>query len=440
MDDFIERIRDANPIEDVVPKLGFKFERERGASRRVAHTGGLVVNTRTQRYFWASKGWNGDVFDLVMRYQEMEFTEAVDWLADMGKVERPNWGKVDHEAIKAARAKEGVFDVAQRVFERWLQEDAQALAYVQGRGLTDETIAEARIGFSGRGGEAFYQDLRGEFSLYGVDPTSPAAVAMLGYRGELPAWAQKYGVNAADLDDNWIQRGYISGLISVPGIVYAHYVSRRLVYFSRRQLPGYDKIKGEDGQEREWKSWNPPKVLVGERQFFFNHAWRAEAQECLIVEGQMDAITLAQWGMPAVALCGLGSSPDAMNWLIGKLNKHLVRYLALDADEAGQEKVRKLGAELGPMTRIVRWPEHHGSRGQAPSEDDDQGGDEPKDALFEKALEIGQAALDEGKKVTISLLQRSLRIGYMRATRLQEQVMEELGETPALEGGSDEIA
>lgn len=356
MDEIIERIRDANPIEEVVPKLGHKLDRDHGRSRRVAHTGGLVVNTNTQHYFWAAKGWNGDVFDLVMRNEGMDFTDAVDWLADLAGMERPNWGKVDREAIKAVRAKEATFDVAQQVFAHWLQGDTSALAYVQGRGLTDKTIAEARIGFSGRGSEAYYQELRGEFSLYGVDPTSPAAVAVLGFRGDVTAWAQEHQINPADLDTKWIKRGYLAGLMSTPGVVYAHFRGGRVVYFSRRQLPGYDRIKGDDGKEREWKSWNPPRALVGKRQFFFNHVWRADAQECLIVEGQMDAITLGQWGMPAVALCGLGSDPDSIACLKQKLRKHLVIYLALDADEPGQSRVRQLGTALGPMTRIVHWP------------------------------------------------------------------------------------
>lgn len=447
MEDFVEEIKDANPIETVIERLGYKFDRDHGVSRRVSHTGGLVVNTKMQRYFWASKGWNGDVVDLVMRHEGLEFKDAINWLADLAGRERPNWGKVDQTVIKAARVQASVFDVAQRVFARWLQEDAGALAYVRGRGLTDETIAETRVGFSGRGTEAFYRDMRGEFSLYGIDADEPAAVAVLGFWGDVMSWARQYGVDAALLDDKWIEKGHIAGLLGVPGVIYAHSMGRRLVYFSRRHLPGHDRIRNEEGIEREWKSWNPPRALVGERQFYFNQAWRADAQECLVVEGQMDAITLGQWGMAAVALCGLGSSPDASTWLKQKLSKHLVVYLALDADGPGQEKVRKLGVLLGPMTRIVRWPATlPGS--QADDADGDtppgtplgktrQGGGEA-DELFAKALEIAQAAQAKGKKVTISMLQRSLRIGYARATRLHTMVLDEFV-TPADETGNDEL-
>ncbi len=437
MDDFaevIERIKDASAIEVVVERLGYKFERDHGISRRVGGVGGLVVNIKSGRYFWALKGWNGDAVDFVMRHEGLEFKDAVDWLADLAGLERPNWGRVDHAAIKAARAKENAFNVAQRVFTRWLQEDAGALEYVRGRGLTEQTIAEARIGFSGRGTDAYYKDMRGEFVLYGVDLADPAAVAVLGYWGNVAEWAPKYGVT--DLDDKWIEKGHIPGLLGVPGVIYAHYVGRRLTYFSRRNLPGHDRITNEKGVEREWKSWNPPAALVGERQFYFNQVWRADAQECLIVEGQMDAITLGQWGMAAVALCGLGSSPDALEWLKQKLRKHLVVYLALDADDPGQKKIRKLGIELGPMTRIMRWAK--ASEAPAPMEAEEgtptpryplgkkrQGGG-GVDELFAKALEIGQTAWSEGKKITISALQRTFRIGYTRAKRLHALVMAEL--------------
>ncbi len=438
MDDEIEDIKEANSIDVVVEKLGYKFDRDHGVSRRVPHTGGLVVNTKTGRYFWASKGWNGDAVDLVMKHERLEFQDAINWLADMAGRERPNWGKVDQAVIKAARAKENVFDIAQRVFVRWLQEDPAALSYVRGRGLTDEIIAASGIGFSGRATDVFYRDMRGEFSLYGIDPAEPASVAVLGYWGDMTAWAQKYNVDPASLDERWIEKGHVSGMLSTPGVVYPHFVGKRLVYFSRRHLPGYDKIKDDEGKEREWKSWNPPKAIVGERQFFFNHVWRVDAQECMIVEGQMDAITLALWGMPAIALCGLGNSPDSMTWLKRKLSKHLVIYLALDADGPGQEKVRKLGAELGPMTRIVRWPKPTEPAPAAePEHEQDDPQDDKEDDLFEDAVAAARAAVAEGKKVTIALIQRKLSIGYVRAGRLHSQVMDELAiDAPA----SEEVA
>lgn len=420
MDD-IERIKDASSIETVVAKLGYKFDRDHGLSRRVSHVGGLVVNVKEGTYFWASKGWNGDVVDFVMRHEGLEFKDAIDWLAGLAGIERPNWGKVDHAAIKAERVKANVFDIAQRVFARWLQDDPVALAYVRQRGLTDKTIAESRIGFSGWGTAVFYKDMSGEFALYGVDVTDPAAVAVLGYRGDVAAWANKYNLPTSEMDDKWIERGHISGMLSTPGVVYAHYIGKRLVYFSRRHLPGHDRITNEDGTEREWKSWNPPRAVLGERQFYFNHAWRADAQECLIVEGQMDAITLAQWSMPAVALCGLGNNQEATAMLKQKMSKHLVVYLALDADDPGQEKVRKLGTQLGPLTRIVRWPDVHREQ-----EDEISEGDEPRDELYSQALETAQSAIADGKKVTVSMIQRALRIGYGRAVRLHTQVLAEL--------------
>ena len=439
MEDIIEDIKNANSIETVVAKLGYKFDRDHGDSRRVSHVGGLVVNTKEQKYFWASKGWNGDVVDLVMKHEGLEFQEAVVWLADLAGVERPNWGKVDRVAIAAARAKENAFDIAQRVFARWLQEDAEALAYVRGRGLTDKGIAESRIGFSGRGTDAYYKDMRGDFSLYGVDATSPAAVAVLGFRGDVLAWAAQYGLDSAKLDQKWIERGWISGMLSTPGVVYAHYYGKRLVYFSRRHLPGHDRIKTEDGTEREWKSWNPPVAIIGERAFYFNHAWRADAQECLVVEGQMDAITLALWGLPGVALCGLGSSPDALAWLRDKLSKHLVVYLALDDDKAGQEKVRKLGMVFGPMTRIVRWPKAQAPQAeQEPEEPEEDNGA----SLYVEALGLAREAMAEGKKVGVSLFQRQMKVTFYRAKLLHGQVMEtlqrEAEDTPPGSGETEE--
>jgi S-DNA-T family DNA segregation ATPase FtsK/SpoIIIE len=58
-------------------------------------------------------------------------------------------------------------------------------------------------------------------------------------------------------------------------------------------------------------------------------------------------------------------------------------------------------------------------------------GDED-DELFEAAVEIAQQLADQGKDVSVSFLQRRLRIGYNRAARLKERLVNEglLGDLP----------
>ncbi len=349
----IEKIREANRIEDVVEELGYTFERKAGKYWRVPHTGGLVVNVADQRFFWAQRGWNGDVFELVEKEKGWDFKTAAEWLAQRANLPAPRWGRQSEEARKAHRLKLSVFEIAHRLFVKWLWEDDEALAYARSRGFDDDALREMEIGFSGRRTEAQIKEMRGEFSMYEIDPECPQAVSVLAFRGDVVSWGKKWGI---DPDPDWIRRGKISGMMNVPGLVYRHKWGGRIIYLSRRQLPGHDEIDG-----RTWKSYNPPRKLVGMRQPYFNYIYRPDAEACVIVEGPMDAETFGVWGWSAVALCGVHAEDQGIAQLKQRLQHHKTLYLALDDDEAGREKREKVAAAFGPMTRLVQLP----SRGSA---------------------------------------------------------------------------
>jgi len=80
------------------------------------------------------------------------------------------------------------------------------------------------------------------------------------------------------------------------------------------------------------------------------------------VEGQADAITLAQWGIPAMAIVGTNWD-DHLETLAELRKRHKTIYLGLDNDQAGlnalmgKDRRWQLGRVLGSMTRIVRWGE-----------------------------------------------------------------------------------
>ena len=366
MDDIIERIRESNPIEDVIEESGFllhghgRYRRGRGRDYD-----SLVVNVRDQMFVWnsrASDGWRGDVFTWVMKFKGFDFKGAVEYLAKRAGLPAPVWGAVNEGEVQRKRATANVFSVAAEVLHRWLGgdedkgtvPDQDALDYARAtRGWTDETLDEALIGFSGRKQAWQIKDMQGEFSLHGIDPESPQAVAILGFSGDVAAWGKRWDVDAAAVAD-WAERGRIHGLMDTPGLIYVHRHNGQVQYLTRRQLPGFDVIR-QGGKERPWKSFNPPVALVGSRQPYFNHVYRRDAGECVIVEGQGDAVTLGQWGFAAVALCGVQARDPAMGWLAGHLKKHQTLYLALDADEAGQGNLEQVAQAFGPMIRVVQW-------------------------------------------------------------------------------------
>lgn len=369
-DDFVEQVREANPIEEVLEEGGVKL-RGHGRLRTGTKHDSLKVRTDMGRAWWYSQNWNGDVFGWIMREKGVEFVEALEMLARRAHIEIPKFQGVDEGELRQRRAAADVFSVAANVFQRWLlgdeekgaKADEEALAYCRGRGWTDETTRLALTGFSGRKADWQVKDMIGDFNLYGIDVQSPVAVAVLGFQGDVNAWAEKYGVRKhADFDETWIEKGRIHGLMDTPGLIYAHVHRGGVKYASRRQLPGFDKIiDRESKKERDWKSWNPHKALAGPKQPYFNHVHRVD-RPLVMVEGQGDAKTWGQWGQGAMAFCGLLGDMDQMapedadrlRRHAAHIRKHPVLYLALDEDEAGQKVIRLAAKLLGPKIQIVR--------------------------------------------------------------------------------------
>ena len=338
------------------------------------HSPALIVfpDTGTWHCFGACNE-GGTVIDWVMKKNpSYDVKEAIKDLAQRANI--PLGDQMDGPELKqrmAIHARETALQIAARLFAKWLTEDAEALAYARSRGWSDETISASRLGFSGRATAAQVAEVKGEFDLHGIKHDSPDAVLVLGYKGDVAAWAQKHG-----LDPHSFKETAIHGMMGAPGLVYAHKFNGRIVYLSRRQLPGHDVIH-RDGQENEWKSFNSYSVLAGEKVPYFNHMHLRDRSRIVIVEGQGDAITLGQWGIPAMALCGsawknLGEYIDLLTAKgEGGAPKYETIYFATDADTPGEAVVTGAGrdegkfpltAAFGPMLWVARWPKFKWTR------------------------------------------------------------------------------
>lgn len=375
MDDFVEKAKEQNPIEDVIHE-SYPLNRMRGRYLRASQHESLVVDTIKGKFHWNSKGddWQGDVIRWLEKDKGWDFKTAVEYLCRRAGMPTPNWGAVDEGTLKRSRLLQDVFAVAAAEFHRWLAgdeergiaADAEALGYcceveyvrgdgVRGRGRcwTMETVTEANLGFSGRKSTAQIKSMRGEFSLHGIDPESPQAVAVLSFSGDVSGWGKHHGVQP---HTNWVENGRVPGLMDRPRLIYVHEFGGRVRYLSARNLPGYDSFADrETGKTREIKSFNPPVELVGERQPYFNHVYRRDVAEVGILEGQGDAVTMGQMGIPSVATMGVNPDDPAMRGLVKILEKH-AKYLGYDADKAGNNNRYKVAALFGPMTRLIEWP------------------------------------------------------------------------------------
>jgi DNA primase len=321
----------------------------------------LVIFPGSQRWKCFGSGCNqgGDLIDLVQKMEKWDLSTTLKHLAQKAGLELSPLSEEQQRLARVRWEKEAVFSAAAAYFQDQLLSNAEqggegspktpvtSLRYALGRGWSRETLIEEGAGGMGddRAG------LRRFLIAAGVDVELPAAVALLGRRGQVRAWAAKQGLEA---DPKWLADDRIPAM---PGhmLIYPHMVKGRVVYLAGRKI-------GEKGH------WNPPRQLAGPRQPYFNsHWWKEDPGPALIVEGQGDALTLAQWELAGVALagCSISSQQQEPGGLLEAIARKATLskiYLALDADKSGlaarPEAARTLLEAGIPADKIgmVTWP------------------------------------------------------------------------------------
>jgi len=296
----LEQIRSRNPIEEIVAE---KFTLKKSGSRFVGvEHDSLVVVPNTSFYFWNSHGEHGDVFDFVGRHilslgawnnrDATHFMEVVRYLAQRAGItleENINFKKSSAWAER---------QLVQRLHDTLLSTPA-ALTYVTDkRGWQLSTIKAARLGYMPQDKRPLLADL--------------------------------------NLPDNWrtvIQK------FPPNMIVYIHTEQGRLTYLSGRSIEGK-------------KHYNPPRNIIGERQPYYNHLYNVQAEQVVIVEGQADAMTFGEWGIPAVAIGGMQAADELLN----QLKAHPRLFVALDNTNNARAKSRSLALTLKGETYLPSLP------------------------------------------------------------------------------------
>jgi DNA primase len=160
---FLEELRARTPLAAVV-----------GRRVKLARSGRQMKgccpfhNEKTPSFYVYEDGYHcfgcgahGDAIGFVMQTQGAGFMEAVEQLAAEAGLEVP---KPSPELVEAERRQHdltAVLQAAQASYQRRLAlpEGRHALAYLRGRGLTDETIQRFGLGWSGEGRGALTADL-----------------------------------------------------------------------------------------------------------------------------------------------------------------------------------------------------------------------------------------------------------------------------------------
>lgn len=253
-------------------------------------------------------GKGGNVVSFVQEYEKLTWPEAIRWLADYYKIELEETAQ-SPEVIQSRQVEESLRilnEFAADWFHKTLLEEEEGkaigLSYFKQRGLRQETIEKFKLGYCPENGQSFVQH----------------------------ATSQGYGLELLEK----------SGLIRVrDGRGYDNYRGRvifpiqnqtgRILGFGARILKSNDKApKYINTPENEL--YIKSKVLYGMYQ---GRQAIGKLDECILVEGYLDVISLHQAGVEnAVASSGTSLTEDQLR-LMGQLTKKLT--ILYDGDAAG---------------------------------------------------------------------------------------------------------
>jgi DNA primase len=326
----IRHLKDTLPIEAVIGRY-FTLVPEGTRYLRAKEHDSLVVDRWTGRYHWNARGEQGDLIDFVCRQEGLNLREALEHLGTQvldghGPLGHPQTTRPcpprstrrlsrvpDREMLAALR-------VAVETYHAALLENHTALAYLAARGIDERTIRQLTLGFCD--GTRLLLALE----QAGVSVRDARSAGLLGRR-QPPA--------GADGREGAIEREFLAGRIIVPEIGPAG-----PIWLIGRRLP--------DGSGPRYLSLPLMKPLLG------YHRARS-SPIVLVTEGVFDLLTLASWGLPAVALAGTDPGPRALAQLT-QLARTRQLYLVPQADPAGQRSAARLVALLGIASPVISLP------------------------------------------------------------------------------------
>ena len=165
---FLEEIRNRLPLSGIVNarvrmvRAGREFK---GCCPfHNEKTPSFYVNDDKQFYHCFGCGAHGDVIGFVMRHDHLSFPEAVENLAAQAGLQVPRDTPIEREKFDAEKRLYQLLDRATAWFEEQLFAPVgrEALAYLHGRGLSDEAIRRFRLGYAPNDGQSLLRKLTGE--------------------------------------------------------------------------------------------------------------------------------------------------------------------------------------------------------------------------------------------------------------------------------------
>ncbi len=336
---FIQELKNRNPIDQVV---GRYVELKRAGRNLVGRcpfhsekTPSFTVFSDNFHCFGCSAG--GDVITFIMRIENLEYRDAVQFLADRSGMTVPddNLYAAVREKPKLTRERGLAMNkaAAKIFYENLMSEKGQAARkYLADRGLSNSTIRHFGLGFA----PDSFNDMTDKLSK-------------LGYTKEE------------------MQTGFLCGISQKTARLFDMFRNRVMfpIIDTSGNIVAFGGRVMDDSKPKYLNSSDTPVFKKSKQLFALNFAKDVllgniqsplvKSGEIILCEGYMDVIAMHQGGFSnAVATLGTAITPEHAR-IVSRYAK--TAFVAYDSDEAGKraaDKALKLLSEVGVECRVLR--------------------------------------------------------------------------------------
>src|SRR5918996_4483011 len=334
------RIKDASVDEvraaaDMVAVVSARTQLRKAGARYLGRcpfheerTPSFSVNATDKLYYCFGCGAKGDLITFVRETEQLDFADAIEWLADRFNVQI-EYEETSPQQDARRRRRERLLEVleaAASFYERYLWESqAGSLArdYLAGRGLGEEVCREYRLGLA-LGGTTLTRKALGR----GFTREELVAAGLVNRRG-----------------NDYFSRRLLFPLADARG---------RVLGFQARKLHEDDPVRAKYVNSPEGELFRKGDLLYG---LDLARAAIAKQDRAVVVEGNPDVLAVRQAGFePVVASMGTALTDGQLKEL-GRLTTRL--WLCFDGDAAGEAATLRgmeLAAAQGFEVHVVAMP------------------------------------------------------------------------------------
>ncbi|HKT90267.1 MAG TPA: DNA primase [Candidatus Sulfotelmatobacter sp.] len=336
-------------------------------------TPSFSVHATRQFFHCFGCGVSGDVFNFIMKIENITFPEAVRLVAQRLNIPLPKASYSTPGEAKEARLRGQILDVHERAvafFQECLRrpEGARAREYLVGRGLNDELIAKFRIGYAPDSGFLLRDRLKNEFpeevlresglfswkqdeALSSRAEVSRSATSGLPQSRDLMSPAA--GSDSPELEGrgqttNDQRPATTSGLATQDSrlAMYSKFRNRvmfpiaseagKVIAFTGRTLSTDEKAGPKYLNSPETPIYSKSRVLFNLDQA---KEWIKKFDYAILVEGQMDCISVFAAGFHNVIASSGTAFTELQSKLLGRFTKNVV--VNFDPDTAGAKATER---------------------------------------------------------------------------------------------------